>query len=309
MAFISNLYIILAIRFGKDLYDIQYYPIFLLALGDLVSSGFGGALYLFLLNQDQSIPGRRWLSRLGVKTDFSSDFWANCLKYILMSRLNEYVTGPVTLAIAVERYIMVCVPYDSKTLLSRKRRRIAYVLLSLAVFPCLLAELLYRYLTQDAFLCHMGIYLTHGSDWRLVFLSSLANCVFFFVIPAIGSCVLYVKVMKALKVQQTEVARNKVLTVAFIVSTSIWVILWTLKYLYQYVWYWSIHSDYSFAIQEFFGQSTAMILLRGDQTEFITFLSLLSSGVNPVVLFVVVRPFRAPLVSIFGSLKPMIPRF
>ena len=66
-------------------------------------------------------------------TEYAITNKLNCLSRILVARIPEHFTGPCTLALAIERYILVCMPFQATTLLTKRKRVIAYMLLLCAM--------------------------------------------------------------------------------------------------------------------------------------------------------------------------------
>ena len=114
--------------------------------------------------------------------------------------------------------------------------------------------------------------------------------ILFFGIPAFLSCILYFLVGRDLANKSRHVTRNRVLTVAFLLSWLFWILCWTPNYLIIGIT--NLSSQYGY----YFRQYTA----RGIWVE--TFripLLLLYSHLNPIVYLIVLKKFQKHHVTVF----------
>ncbi|XP_075246595.1 uncharacterized protein LOC142340070 isoform X2 [Convolutriloba macropyga] len=303
-----NLYLVVAVLAWKKLRKLQYYPVFLMAFGDLMTSGFAAFLNFLVENSsqysDENSIGFLKFEKLDVWNNyyynwysygswsFSHLYWLTCFPLVLYHRVNEYVTGLCMLVLATERFIIFCKPEKVDVLLTVGKRKLLYTIMTVTLIGLTAFEILYRYYTFEIYQylnCSYGFLPgDHAS-----FLSMIGTGVVFFIIPAGFSLVMYVAILFVLFNAEGERKRNRLVTIALACSCLVWVVLWTLKYVFQIVHYIiSFYASWEFSWE----QPYIAQIVTQDTAQFFP---IFSSVTNPFVLLVVCRVFREPIVRCF----------
>ena len=141
---------------------------------------------------------------------------------VFKESLNLSSNGICLLAMAIERYILVCRSTDADNLLTSQRHRLLCVISTTLivvgiVFNC------FR-------LVHVEIYTAYffntGYNETIAALMGAMGYLLFFITPAIFCCALNIKVAVALKNMISNQERNQQLTRALAVSTACWLLTW-----------------------------------------------------------------------------------
>ena len=235
-AALMNAYLLGAITLEKELRTVNKYPIAVQALCDTCTAlSFTHKSLQIILMQRISYDSAKFIHD-GTIGDWlrsnsffnpnclgSCRFWGDLLRFG-RSRLNYYSTGFCMIAIALERYILICRPFSAKRLLTKHKRRFIAVLLTGSIISVSLHH----------FFCVWGY--VFGADLKtfrsvVCFFGrkDLLAALFYtitFIAPSILTCSLYILVHKVLAITKSNRRRNNDLTRAFICSSVLWVVLW-----------------------------------------------------------------------------------
>ena len=245
-----NFYFVVGILGFKKLRVLQYYPIWLQCAVDLFGSGFGG-LFTYMATiygtesryaestfEQKAFPiflssrVKRFYLKL-INEEMGAYFWMDCFPLILFLRVPEYFTGLITLALALERYILIVKPFRASELLTKRNRVISYSILTLTGITFSVLDVtvrLPRYAIGEYQIqrCFSGPF---GTTDESKAISMLVLTLFFYAIPAVGSLGLYFQVIRVLSKKKTNVSRNRVLTAALFASCVCWVLTWAITIL------------------------------------------------------------------------------
>ena len=240
-----NCYLLLALSTTKDLRKLNFYPILLQAFCDLLGSGVAGLVHYIgvanLMNSD--LRQNTKLFQVFVSDGLTSfvkevnrkawqeekyrilDFWINCVPQYLLVRFTEYSTGPITLVLAFERFLMVVKPFSYKSVINRRKRSIMYIILTSTILSITVLDLVSRYFSYTAYSdCSYGFLGRKCSRLYFMFSTSFV----FFIIPGTVSLILYAITFYKLLRKKTNVGRNRVLTIALFFSCVSWITLWSI---------------------------------------------------------------------------------
>ncbi|XP_075251809.1 uncharacterized protein LOC142344164 [Convolutriloba macropyga] len=287
-----NLYLVLAVLISKKLRKLQYYPVFLMALGDLVCSGFAALFHFLVENSNQENDDYYWLNQFFYYFRHSTVkiFWLTCVPLVLYHRINEYVTGICTLILATERFIVYCAPNKVSVLLTPRMRLITYLSSTVFIIAITIFEIVFRYKTFNhwQFLnCSYGFV----PGFNASFYSMIVTGIIFFAIPALVSIFMYIRIFMVLFNAEGRKLRNRIVTIALGTSCLIWVALWSLKYAFQ-----TAHFLFSWHFWEVHLENPKLAMTVSQDTA--QFFPIFSSVTNPFVLLIVCSVFRKPIMDL-----------
>ena len=134
-----------------------------------------------------------------------------------------------TLALAIDRYITVCMASDARRIMTVKVRItmcLGIIFAFITVCSASLLRITYRIVEHDEYSC---LELIYGTMLTRYFVDGIL----FFLLPALISLLLYIRVgltlARARGSTQTP-SRNRNLTIAFIFSCCFWIICWLLTF-------------------------------------------------------------------------------
>ena len=315
-----NFYLMMSLVFTEELRQLKFYPLLLQAFCDFLATGCGGlALYIVEANNYriekridrvfQLFANKKFSDFLAVESTLEERYWIVCMPRVLVLRLSEYFTGPITLVITVERFLMVVKPHSYEEILSRKNRLILYTTLTLLIVLMTAIDVLIR--SDYRLNIIVEGFCSHGFWGRrnYIFYSSLATAFVFFFVPAVTSLALYCVTLQRLIKMKTNVARNRVLTVAFFSSCVCWIFLWSISYFLR-----SMHFHFGRKEIFIFTRDFLTCLFGYEHFAFIEtflfvsierahFLTITSSVMNPFCLLVVCKVFWTPIIDAYNFFK------
>ena len=293
---ILNLYLLLAILVEKKLRSLAFFPIALQAFCDIlvgqsvsrhsladVTDGY------VTKSEDGSWifrnPYAGTIEHTVHKMIFPSEtVFGKSLSNFLNNEFNLFSTPYCILVIAVERYVMVCWPFRSKKLLTTRNRFFIGVFLTLFVpiysFLMFACENIY-YLADQNYYDYF-----YRVCYKSLFRKNLAHLIVFFIFPAFLTLILYSMVGIRLAKSRANQSRNRDLTVAFLISCALWIILWTPKTT-EDILYWYNPSLVLYYTDSF--KLASFILNHFSHACFVLY-----SLINPMVLIFVTRNFQKP---------------
>ena len=214
------------------------------------------------------------------------------VRYILAylgDELNLFSTGYCVLALAMERFILVCLPFRAEKLLTKNNRVFASIALSLL----LLFITVYNQLCSRLYSPHYSLLIKAPAIAKYTCYPEtrseiLAKTVLFFVIPASVTSFLYIMIGAKLSKVKTNRNRNSDLTKAFLISCILWILLWFPDQLAKLIkWFPEEHSLVYYTTTS---STIAHVLFLFSRGVFMFYCLL-----NPVIFIFVSRGFQKPI--------------
>ena len=164
-----------------------------------------------------------------------------CLSRLLVTRIPEHFTGPCTVALAIERFILVCVPFKASTWLSKRNRLLAYSTILTLMITAGVFEISYA-VTSGRFsdLCMFFPNADHEwieESWEKPQYPSVVSAALLYALPAVVSILFYIKVGSRLLRKKNNASRNQIITVALFLSCVCWILLWGAAYFLKFSHY------------------------------------------------------------------------
>ena len=126
-----NFFFLLLIITNKILRQLQFFPIALQAVIDIMSSGPPSFLLSLVYLQQHGFISLEIVENLHlswlIRKDEPLRNWGWCVVEFLRLNFNEVGTALCILVLSVERFILVVTPFRAQTLLIRRNRIIIYV--------------------------------------------------------------------------------------------------------------------------------------------------------------------------------------
>ena len=218
----------------------------------------------------------------------------HCVCSFGFSIMNEISTPMTMLALAIQRFFIVCKPFVANQPTFSK-----YILwgnIAITVIPLLLMIpniITVLYLRHDGrFLepiCYAGMFVL--GEYRNLF-----GSIIFFGVPALVCVVLYIFIGRALLKMRTMEARNRCLTLIFMVSCLLWFLFWLPDRFLNFYWSRNITvNDMSDVLAR--GKFYFFFITRRDV------FTRLFSLCQPVVVILSYRSFKEPLVTFYKKVR------
>ena len=125
---------------------------------------------------------------------------------------------------ACERYILVCHPTTAKQYLTNRARKYICITLTILILS------LISWSAKSTFVIYFDMYHCDKSFYNDFVTRYVVDGILFFLLPALICVVLYSLVGFRLKKVRQNANRNKNLTVAFLLTSLLWTVLWLPNY-------------------------------------------------------------------------------
>ena len=278
------------------------YPIWLQASCDILTGlAFAHESFLRILLHRESYlyvytgSIAEWFrSNCFFQPDYYSHFSAG-LRFC-RDKLNYYSTGYCIALIAIERYVIVCKPFKVNEILTTRNKYLSIIFLNVLLIASSTREILCRNYLFMFFDETIWDYLCFGDVNE-----SICEAFLFFLAPATVTCVLYASVgFKLAKVSSNQ-SRNRDLTIAFLISCLLWIVLWLPRIIKVFLQ----------ALLPPQTMSTDVSLTKlgtiSAGFEFVdSALYLLNPFINPIIFIFVSRGFQKPLRALWLKLHETI---
>ena len=203
----------------------------------------------------------------------------------------EYSTGVCMLALAVQRFILVRMPFKAKAILTTKFYKIVTIVLltfaGVMTVGTVVFSMLKKILDNE---CTPYYY----SSTRV---QGIVESTIFLFIPAFICVVLYSQVGVALWHSVSMQARNRQLTILFIISCVTWILLWVPSKVF-YILYDSWEFDLK-SYEILTKRSHGYFIIQG----FYHCVYLAFSALNPIIFILCCTPTQQPLKSFAQRLR------
>ena len=190
------------------------------------------------------------------------------------SSFSGYCIAPI----ALERYVLVCKPFQAEQILTKKNKLAVSFLFTLLIcvasmrhFVC--HELAFTYFRGK--LCY---------DWKI---EEICEAVIFFIVPAAATSVLYFFVGVKLADSRSHRDRNRDLGTAFLLSCVLWIVLWIPKIVATLIDSFELLENPRYTLN---GALKVAIGIKFVDSE----LYALNPFINPMIFIFVVRGFQKP---------------
>ena len=296
---VMNVYIISAIFADENLRSVDFYPIGLQSFCDVIvgiTTLWRNANELSFYAENGNI-GNEYVKTRGLMASYfrystaiqPGNHLVGMLGYFIGKRFNIYSTGYCVLAIAIERFILVCHPFKVNTLLTKTKRKIVALLLTVFILG---------YSSMD-FICRYFSFIYRASDvkencYGNRFVDAIIESVVFFAIPAVATIALYSLIGRKLKTVQANQDRNRDLTRAFAVSCFLWVVTWIPLIIVDVIF----DFYYQFRIGLLMYTKTFL-----ESMDLCYDLALFCSVINPFLFIFITKDFQGPLKKVWDCLK------
>ena len=213
-----------------------------------------------------------------------------CVNEFIIDIANDYSTAPCLILMAVERYVMVCHSSIAKRVLTKRNRRIICIGLTVSVMILILCASIPTFVTNyDPEDCDKSFYADFIT--RYIF-----DGFILFATPAIICLVLYTLVgIRLWKVRQNA-SRNRNLTIAFLTTTMLWILLWSPRF--SIVVYEALFDNDPGVLKFYEGNAHAGHVIPYYITQALTRpIKYTYSLLNPLIVMFTVRHFQTPLRS------------
>ena len=293
-----NFYIVVAIFIENELRCINMYPIGLQASCDILTGlAFAHESFLRILIHTESFSYAytgslaEWFRS---NSFFHPDYYSNFSVGLRFCRdkLNYYSTGYCIALIAIERYVIVCKPFKVNEILTTRNKYLSVFFLNLLLVASSTREILCRNVFSAFFNRTIREYMCFEDVNE-----SIWEAFLFFLAPSIITCVLYASVgFKLAKVSSNQ-SRNRDLTIAFLISCLLWIVLWLPRIIKVF-------------LQALLPPVRMSIKIRMTKLETISAgfefvdsaLYLLNPFINPIIFIFVSRGFQKPLRALWLKL-------
>ena len=309
-----NFYLVCSYIFSFDVRDAVTYPIFLLTMIDFLTTGPGYIFcYLaheFILYHPSNFPeayishGIASYEKLRHKVQLLIQqpivqnihpFWFGCVPHLFITRLNEYGNGLCALLIAYERYILICKPTKKSTLLSKRRQRFRYVLVTATILLLFGAESFYHYFYRH-FTCYYLIQSLENAHFG--HLLNIMSNLGFSLLPALICCHCYFCIAKVLICRRKKIGRNLNLILCFATTCAVWVVSLIVK-IFPLIYYLvrSLATTDPSMMHDF------PLQLNMENLQMVTLLSGLTSLFDPVLIIVSQKDYRKPFYNFWKMIR------
>ena len=198
------------------------------------------------------------------------------------------------LAVAIERFYMVCKPFDVNSQQFTKMKKTISILITILPVVFLAPEFAFVIFRSIPFQYGIWDGLNRSScEFGLLEINRrirwIVNSIIFFFIPATACFVLYIKVVIELRKMLTQVERNRELTILFMISCFAWIVCWLLE---------GVGNIVLPATGADINDKVVFWIFR----HFYSNLTLLFSAVQPILLILSYRPLKEPIAALFSRI-------
>ena len=202
-----------------------------------------------------------------------------CFIHTLAMNGPMYSTGFAMIAMATQRFILVKRPFTAQQILSKRYYVITGAICT--VLPSVLITLAFAVARSLNSQCReMSFYNNRA-------IRGIADSIIFYLAPVIVCLGLYIPVGIELWKKETQVARNRELTILFLTSCLTWIVLW-------FPTFWFLFVFQSLEIQDYVNGGLFRVFLLYCHTPL--FLSF--SALNPVIFILCYKHSQYPLKAI-----------
>ena len=221
-------------------------------------------------------------------------FILSCVPWFILHRVNEYFYGSILSFVAIERYILICRPFDAKRLLTDTNRKRVLMILTGLLMMLTFVDLFLRYkFGQYYWSCVIGFTSKN-------YFGSITFAIFF-VVPFFLVSFLNLNIIRALLNQKQEKERNLNLTVLFLTSSLVWGISCLIKYFLQHVVI-ANSTDYHRTQLVFTFWPYLDVQSVQNIGNALLLAPTINSFLNPIIILTVNRNVRRPIAKFFSCL-------
>ena len=283
---IVNAYFLSIIALNAEFRNRETYPVALQAVMDLMFVGVASIA--------EAIGEYRYSTTDTGATAYWQSGLFHCICTLSFSHMNEIATPMTMIALSVQRFFHVCYPFIANgRRFSRHVFRgnvIITILPFLLIIPSVARVIYLQVFHPNTFfmrnVCYSGIFWSDS-------LRVLIGGAIFFILPVTFCAVLYFFVGRRLFQMTTMQTRNRQLTILFMVSCLLWVVLWLPEKIMVY-YYQNLDN-----MNDLLGKSQAFHFFFNRQDFFTRIFSI----TQPLILVFCYRPLHQPILSFFKKLR------